>query len=63
MFPRSVICDRCGAAAIVVAWVPTELIINKTTGANESQANVMKCRIQCEDCGTRIQAIIRDKSS
>ena len=48
---------------MVVAWVPTELTINKTTGANESQANVMKCRIQCEDCGTRIQAIIRDKSS
>jgi len=57
MFPRFLICGKCGESAIVVAWMPGSTDINENTGADDSQLEVVKCQIECPRCGTRIQTI------
>ena len=43
--------------AVVVAWVPSGKPSNATTGADESQLDVVSCRVDCPKCGTSVLEI------
>jgi hypothetical protein len=58
MFPESVDCNRCGRRAVVVAATPIyddADKLRKSDGADN--ANEYSCRVDCPQCGVRIQAV------
>ena len=57
MFPRQVTCQLCGREAIVVAWLPFATEADGAVPLNQRKLNELNCRIDCAQCGKRIQLV------